>query len=250
MARNRPATPTKPRECSLCGTTEGTIHLYAGGHICVPCLEHNRVGRDKTTKAARAMKYSMGQLSVAAQLRGWGGEASAEVHEGYADEYAGKAETLFRVEDAPPMALGEAVPAKRSRLVDTLRLPDVAALDASAHRLALLDRLGNDCAAMALDAAASIKAENSLEKMLAHQLAVAHKTALEITDKATFMQDVVEKGRMLNLACRMMETYQRGLLTLQRLRSNGEQRITVQYVTVADGGQAIVGDVKVGGSKK
>lgn len=250
MVRNRATTPTKPRECSLCGTTEGTIHHYAAGHICVPCLEHNRVGRDKATKAVRAMKYSMGQLSVAAQLRGWGGEASAEVHEGYADEYARKAETLFRVEDVPPMALGEAVPARRSRLADTLRLPDVAALDASAHRLTLLDRMGNDCAAMALDAAASIKAENSLEKMLAHQLAVAHKTALEITDKATFMRDVVEKARLLNLACRMMETFQRGLLTLQRLRSNGEQKITVQYVTVADGGQAIVGDVKVGDGKK
>jgi hypothetical protein len=110
--------------------------------------------------------------------------------------------------------------------------------------------MGNDCAAMALDAAASIEAENSLEKMLAHQLAVAHKTALEITDKATFMQDVVEKARMLNLACRMMETYQRGLLTLQRLRSNGEQKITVQYVTVAEGGQAIVGTVNRGGGDK
>ena len=196
------------------------------------------------------MKYSKGQRSVTAQLREWGDDAGADAHESYADEYAGKAEALFRVDVVPPMALGEAVPARRSRLVDTLKLPDVAALDASAHRLELLGRLGNDCAAMALDAAASIKAENSLEKMLAHQLAVAHKTALEITDKATFQQDTVEKARMLNLACRMMETYQRGLLTLQRLRCNGEQKITVQYVTVGDGGQAIIGDVNQRGGKQ
>jgi hypothetical protein len=192
----------------------------------------------------------MGQRAVVAQLREWGDEASADTHESYADEYAGKVDALMQPAAIPLMALGEAVPAKRSRLVDTLKLPDVAALDASAHRLDLLGRMGNDCAAMALDAAASIEAENSLEKMLAHQLAVAHKTALEITDKATFMQDVVEKARMLNLACRMMETYQRGLLTLQRLRSNGEQKITVQYVTVAEGGQAIVGTVNRGGGDK
>ncbi|MBI5922424.1 MAG: hypothetical protein HY847_12390 [Betaproteobacteria bacterium] len=249
MARKKPTIP-KPLECSLCGTRDGTIHPCSGGYVCLPCLEYGRKGRDKTTKAARAMTYSMGQRSVAAQLREWGDDASADTHEAYADDHAGTAAELLDLKDVPLVALGEVVQPKRSRLTDTLKLPDVAALDASAHRLVLLDRMGNDCAAMAIDAAASIKAENSLEKMLAHQLAVAHKTALEITDKATFMQDTVEKTRMLNLACRMMETYQRGLLTLQRLRSNGEQRITVQYVTVTDGGQAIIGNVDHRGGAK
>ncbi|MCX7178893.1 MAG: hypothetical protein NTX56_09025 [Proteobacteria bacterium] len=183
----------------------------------------------------------MGQRSVAAQLREWGDDAGAETHEGYADQYAGKTAELFDLDTVPIIALGEVVQARRSRLTDTLKLPDVAALDASAHRLVLLDRMGNDCAAMALDAAASIKAENSLEKMLAHQLAVAHKTALTLTDKATFQPDAEEKARMLNTACRMMATYQRGLLTLQRLRSNGERNSAVQFVTVAEGGQAIIG---------
>jgi hypothetical protein len=40
----------------------------------------------------------------------------------------------------------------------------------------------------------------------------------------------------------MMETYQRGLLTLQRLRSS-ERNGAVQFVTVADGGQAIIGRI-------
>jgi hypothetical protein len=183
------------------------------------------------------MKYSMGQRVVTAQLREWGDDASADIHEAYADEYAGKARALSRVDAIPPTALGEAVPAKRSRLVDTLKLPDVAALDASAHRLDLLGRLGNDCAAMGLDAAASIEAGNSLEKMLAHQLAVAHKTALQLTDKGTFQHDAEEKARMLNLACRMMETFQQGLLTLARLRNSDARCVAL---TVADGGQAVV----------
>lgn len=251
MARKPPA-PNKPRECSLCGTHEGelrpcgtptVVHPCEDGFICVPCLEHGRSGRDDTTKAVRAMKYSMEQRAVAAQLREWGDEASADTHESYADEYAGKTDALMQPAAIPPMALGEVVPAKRTRLVDTLKLPDVAALDASVHRLDLLGRMGNDCAAMALDAAATIEAGNSLEKMLAHQLAVAHKTAMTLTDKATFQPDAGEKARMLNTACRMMETYQRGLLTLQRLRSNGERNSAVQFVTVADGGQAIIGTI-------
>jgi hypothetical protein len=47
----------------------------------------------------------------------------------------------------------------------------------------------------------------------------------------------------------MTVTYQQGMTTLQRLRSDGAQKILVQHVTVEDGGQAIVaGKVKAGGS--
>jgi hypothetical protein len=36
--------------------------------------------------------------------------------------------------------------------------------------------------------------------------------------------------------------------TLKKYRSSGEQRITVQHVTVNDGGQAVVGNVNTGGN--
>jgi hypothetical protein len=220
---------------------EGKLEACSQGFICAICLERGRTGRDATTKAARAMSYSLGQRVVAKQYREWGDMASADIHEGYADEFAGRAAALSEPAEVPTMALGEAVPAQFSRVVDTLKLPGMAALDASAHRLELLGRMGNDCAAMALDAADSISAGNSLEKMLAHQLAVAHKSAMTLAEKGAFQPDAEEKARLLNLACRMMETYQRGLLTLQRLRSRGERNVVVQLVTVADGGQAIIG---------
>jgi hypothetical protein len=35
--------------------------------------------------------------------------------------------------------------------------------------------------------------------------------------------------------------------TLKRYRSKGEQKVTVQHVTVNEGGQAVVGDVRTGG---
>ena len=35
--------------------------------------------------------------------------------------------------------------------------------------------------------------------------------------------------------------------TLKKYRSGGEQRITVQHVTVNDGGQAVVGNINAGG---
>ena len=235
----KPPIPTKPRECSLCGMDEGTLHVCAQGFICAPCLERGRSGRDATAKAARAMSYSLGQRVVAKQYREWGDEARAETHEGYADESAGKAAKLMQLAEIPAMALGEAVPTQRSGLVDTLKLPDMAALDASAHRLDLIGRMGNDCAAMALDAAASIAAGNSLETMLAHQLAAAHKSAMTLAEKGAFQPDAEEKARLLNLACRMMETYQRGWLALQRLRSGDERTGSGERVVTTDGGQVI-----------
>lgn len=237
----------KHGECSLCGTQEGALHPCEGGFICQPCIERGRAGRDTTTRAMRAQTIAMTEQATASMYRNSGDPARASGHEAGAQIYAEKSEALFGVELVPEIVAGgevtHAKPPMPSWVVNTLAVPDVVALDASVHRLKLLDRMGLDCAAMALDAADSIKADNSLEKMLAHQLAVAHKAALEIMDKATFQQDVGDKTRLLNLAARMMETYQKGVLTLDRIRSKGEQRIVVQHVYVKDGGQAIIGNV-------
>ena len=166
-----------------------------------------------------------------------------------ADQYAQQADDPLEQTSPVELALGEVVPTDRLDIRDTLTTPDAAALDASADRIDLLTRIGTDCAALALDAANSIQAGNSLEKMLAHQLAVAHKCALEVAGKAFFQSDAVEKARSFNVSARMMETFQKGLLILQRLRSGGAQTIVVQHVTVKEGGQAIVGNVRTGGKR-
>jgi hypothetical protein len=79
--------------------------------------------------------------------------------------------------------------------------------------------MGDDCAALGLDAAKSIQAENTLEKISRISLAIAHKTALEVTGKALFEADTAAKARLFNLAARLMATFQGRLLTLQRLRT-------------------------------
>lgn len=167
-----------------------------------------------------------------------------------ANRFAAAGYELTKVKEVPPVALGEVVPDRRPLLADTMTTPDKAALDASSHRIELVTRLGTDVAAMALDASHSIRAENSLEKMLAHQLALAHKAALETLDKAFFESDSTDKARLLNVSARLMETFQKGLLTIQKLRTGGEQTIHVQHVHVADGGQAIVGTVQTGSQPK
>jgi hypothetical protein len=67
---------------------------------------------------------------------------------------------------------------------------------------------------------------------------------------ATFSGLSIEAGRMMNASARMMESFQHGLLTIQKVRSGGRQTVVVQHVNVGDGGQAMVaGQVKVRGKK-
>jgi hypothetical protein len=46
---------------------------------------------------------------------------------------------------------------------------------------------------------------------------------------------------------KLARTFAAQMDTLKRYRSKGEQKVTVQHVTVNDGGQAVVGDVRTGG---
>lgn len=62
--------------------------------------------------------------------------------------------------------------------------------------------------------------------------------------------DRVEACRCINAAARLMSVFQDGLLTLQRLRIGGNQTVTVQHVTVASGGQAVIGNVQTRGHKR
>ena len=129
--------------------------------------------------------------------------------------------------------------------------PQKVSADAVKHRLELLSPLGVDCVASALELEREIGASDPLEAMLAHQMAAVHTAAMQAFDKAFFRDEPEARAKLLNVAARLLDTYQRGLLTLHRLRSDGVQNIHVHHVHVADGGQAIVGAVRgVGGETK
>lgn len=60
----------------------------------------------------------------------------------------------------------------------------------------------------------------------------------------------VEMARLSNASARMIQVYQEGLLTLQKLRTGGKQTVVVQHVQVGEGGQAVIaGNMKAGGRK-
>jgi hypothetical protein len=150
-------------------------------------------------------------------------------------------------------------------VINTIRShPGMVTAQASHDRLALT----GDAILLAADAANTINARNSLEKMLAHQLAVSHRLGMKFMEKADVLLQrfdlrlgafhpaheaqwaSVEAARLANASARMMTVFQDGLLTLDRIRRGGKQTVKVihQYVNVGPGGQAVVaGDMKAGG---
>jgi hypothetical protein len=50
----------------------------------------------------------------------------------------------------------------------------------------------------------------------------------------------IKAARMARAAARLLECSQRAAQTLNQLRNGGRQTVTVQHVTVQEGGQAVV----------
>lgn len=131
-------------------------------------------------------------------------------------------------------------------LIETLKHPDSVSLSASRDRLEWLADV--DVLEPALDAAQSIQAANSLEKMLAHQMATLHWAAMKLLARGVRGLDrlpPVEATRLTNAAARIMDVYQAAFLTLMKVRTGGKQTVVVQHVQVSDGGQAVIaGNIK------
>ncbi len=227
--------------CALCGATKQLV-ACEGGWVCDDCAESNRLGRDNATRHAKLIqRAARGKADLArASL---GGEAVR-----IEDVYAVEATNLFALDDVSDCFASNSVGSPSTRVIatDLQKASSVVSLEAEAERVALVTRIGADCAALALDAADTIGASNSLEVMSAHQLALLHSTAMSYAGKANLQVDPQTAVKMLNLSIRAMETFQRGMLNLKRYRSTGEQKIVIERVNIEGGGQAVIGNVQPG----
>jgi len=158
--------------------------------------------------------------------------------------------------EAPSIGVGcEIIPIEAQgfpapELCNTLTNPSLVTAYASVDRLHLLDRAG--VLEMGLDAAETINPKNSLEMMLAHQLAALHRGTMRMAEQLNNAVAYAggEDGhndravRLAGAVARGSATFQQGLLTLRQLRSGGKQHVTVthvhQQVSVSQGGQALV----------
>jgi hypothetical protein len=87
------------------------------------------------------------------------------------------------------------------------------------------------------------KPQDHLEGMLAAQMAGVHMASMKALRDLADAEYVPQKESAERTANRLMRTYVAQMEARKRYRSGGEQTMTVQHVTVAEGGQAIVGNV-------
>lgn len=214
---------------------------------CFSCLEKSLPGNDCTSKSMNKMleygRESRGALDLESEGRN---AEEPRNRAGWAKSIAG---TILKRGEARSkeirLANGEALPTEAQKLLhDTLAVPDLASVEASFERTQLLVRQGPGVAAMALDAADSIQAKNSPEKMMAHQLAAVHRVVMDHLAFVPSQYDVAAQAKRLNAVARCMSVYQQGLLTMRKLRQGGHQRISVQYVKVTEGSQAVISNVQ------
>ena len=183
------------------------------------------------------------------------GDVYSKIHTVNAESLEKEAADLIRVDTSREVGpgseiipvKGEVNPGKESELGgrDTLKEPSQINQEASIKRLDYLAKAG--IYETALDIAESITPQNSQERMLAHQMALAHDQAFKLSSMAMSQNDPIEIVRLANASGRQMDVYQKALLALHKIRTGGKQHVTVQHLTVKDGGQAIVtGKIKGG----
>ncbi len=100
----------------------------------------------------------------------------------------------------------------------------------------------------AIAAISDMKPRDSVELMLATQMTAIYNMAMELSRRAMLSEQTFEGVEMnINQANKLMRTFAAQIEALNKYRTKGKQKITVQHVNVNEGGQAIVGDVKGGG---
>src|SRR6202158_5171174 len=89
----------------------------------------------------------------------------------------------------------------------------------------------------------SIKPRDSVEAMLVAQMVSVHVMAMRCAHHLANADDIARHDSAARALGRLARTFPAQIEALNRYRSQGEPAITVQNVSVGDGGKAIVGNV-------
>ncbi len=89
----------------------------------------------------------------------------------------------------------------------------------------------------------SIKPRDSVEAMLVAQMVSVHVMAMRCAYHLANAEDIAQQDSAGRTLGRLARTFPAQIEALNRYRRNGEPAITVQNVSVQDGGKAIVGNV-------
>ena len=143
--------------------------------------------------------------------------------------------------DHPDQALGEQL------MADALGVTDREAMHGIVRQLvkASVSGEGPDEVTLSfmLSMVRSIRPRDSLEAMLVAQMVSVHVMAMRCAHHLAGADDLAQHDSAARALGRLARTFPMQIEALNRYRSHGEPAITVQNVSIADGGKAIVGNV-------
>jgi hypothetical protein len=88
-----------------------------------------------------------------------------------------------------------------------------------------------------------IKPRDQVEGMLAAQMAAVHMASMTFARRLARVENIPQQDSAEKAFNKLTRTFAAQMSALKEYRSKGEQKMTVQHVHVAEGGQAIVGNV-------
>ena len=95
-----------------------------------------------------------------------------------------------------------------------------------------------------------IQPRDQVEAMLASQMAAVHMASMTLARRLARVEEIRQQDSAERAFTKLTRTFAAQMEALKRYRTGGEQKVTVQHVTVSDGGQAIVGNVTHGSRKE
>ena len=143
--------------------------------------------------------------------------------------------------DHPDQTLGEQL------MADALGVTDREAMHGIVRQLvkASVSGEGPDEVTLSfmLSMVRSIRPRDSLEAMLVAQMVSVHVMAMRCAHHLADADDLAQHDSAARALGRLARTFPAQIEALNRYRSHGAPAVTVQNVSVADGGKAIVGNV-------
>lgn len=93
----------------------------------------------------------------------------------------------------------------------------------------------------------SVQPRDELEAMLATQMGAIHAATMMMARRFNHVENIRQQDAAERALNKLARTFAMQMDTLKRYRTGGQQKVTVEHVTVNSGGQAIVGGVTAGG---
>jgi hypothetical protein len=88
-----------------------------------------------------------------------------------------------------------------------------------------------------------IEPKDQVEALLAAQMAAVHMATMTFARRLAQVKEIPQQDSAERAFNKLTRTFATQMEALKRYRTGGEQKVTVQHVSVSEGGQAIVGNV-------